>query len=186
MNLPTITTKRLILRKLKYSDRESIFKYASNPKVAKYVLWDAHINIYDTIEFLNLIYDAYNKNNPAPWGIKLKEGNAIIGTSGFIDINEDNNSAEVGYALDFNYWNKGIATEALNEVIRIGFEDLHFDNLTARCISENLPSKRVLEKCGFSHKKHQTMGMKVKGEFVDLDFYILSKENYNLLISNKS
>ena len=107
INLPTLETERLRLRKLLYSDQADIFEYASNPEVAKHLLWEAHQSEFDTIQFLNLVYEAYNKNNAAPWGIELKSINKIIGTVGFVNWDKERNEMEIGYALSQNYWNKG-------------------------------------------------------------------------------
>ena len=38
------------------------------------LLWDSTSESeFDTIQFLNLVYEAYNHNNAAPWGIELKD-----------------------------------------------------------------------------------------------------------------
>ena len=123
-NLPTIETNRLILRKLQYSDQDDIYAYANNPNVAKHVLWDAHKDKFDTIEFLDIILEAYSDNRAAPWGIELKENRKIIGTVGFVSFDSEIMEAEIGYALSEDYWNRGIISEAIKEVLRFGFEQL--------------------------------------------------------------
>ena len=39
-NLPELETKRLLLRKMRLGDAEAMFAYASDPEVARYVLWE--------------------------------------------------------------------------------------------------------------------------------------------------
>ncbi len=68
LNFQLLETERLHLRKLLYSDQADIFEYAKNPEVAKHLLWDTHQNEFDTIQFLNLVYEAYNHNNASSMG----------------------------------------------------------------------------------------------------------------------
>ncbi len=179
-NLPIIETERLILRKLLYSDKEDIFYYASKPEVAKYTLWYPHQSKVDTLEFLNIVYEGYRTNTPAPWGIELKAISKIIGTVGFVDWDKNNHKAEIGYALSQDYWNKGITTEAVRKVINFGFNKMELNRIEARCKRENVSSSRVLVKLGFTFEGILREQMLVKGKFEDMMIYsLLAKENKN-------
>jgi ribosomal-protein-alanine N-acetyltransferase len=162
ISLPKLETERLILRKLEYSDKSDIFEYARNPKVSQYVLWEPHKDVLDTLEFLNMVYDAYNKNSAGPWGIQLKENNKIIGTIGFVYWNKKEKSAEIGYALSEEYWNKGITSEAIKHVIEFGFTTLNLKTIFARCIPDNFASIKILKSNGF--KLDDQVEMLIKGK----------------------
>ena len=56
---------------------------------------------------------------------------------------------EIGYVLSKTYWNKGLMSEAVKEVINYLFNDLDLDFLTCGYYDFNIQSKRVQEKCGF-------------------------------------
>ena len=184
IKLPTLETERLILRKLLYSDQNNIFEYAKNPEVTKHLLWDTHENEFDTIQFLNLIYEAYNHNNPAPWGIELKSNNKIIGTVGFVNWDKDKNEMEIGYAISQKYWGLGIVTEAVNEVIKFGFEQLKLSAITSRCKPVNIGSFRVLEKSGFSFNGIIKDQLLVKGKLEDMRMYSFASKAYFSMMSN--
>ena len=177
-NLPTLRTKRLILRKLLYSDQKDIFNYAKNPRVAEHVLWEAHKTEFDTIQFLNMVYEAYNHCKAAPWGIQLKDSSEIIGTAGFVDFNEDSKCAEVGYALSEDFWGQGIITEAVSSVIEFGFLEMGLNSITARCKPKNEASIRVLEKCSFKFIESVENHLEVKGRLEDINLYSLKREDY--------
>ena len=50
-----LETKRLLLRKLRKNDAESIFgNWASDSEVAKYVTWNAHKDITETKAILDM------------------------------------------------------------------------------------------------------------------------------------
>lgn len=184
IKLPMLETERLHLRKLLYSDQADIFAYAKNPEVAKHLLWDTHQNEFDTIQFLNLVYEAYNHNNPAPWGIELKGNKKIIGTAGFVSWDRDKNEMEVGYALAQNYWGQGIVTEAVEEIIKFGFEKLKLTAITSRCNPINIGSFRVLEKSGFTFNGIIKDQLLVKGKLEDMRMYSFTSENYFLMKEN--
>jgi RimJ/RimL family protein N-acetyltransferase len=58
-------------------------------------------------------------------------------------------SAEIGYFLDENYWNKGIMTKAVNLICRYGFQHLDIVRINTGVFEYNIASQKVLEKCGF-------------------------------------
>lgn len=52
MNLPTLYTKRLIIRPLAVSDAEDMFEYAKTNLVGPKAGWAPHININETYTIL--------------------------------------------------------------------------------------------------------------------------------------
>ncbi len=69
----------------------------------------------------------------------------------------------VGYWIDRNYWGKGIATQALAELLRrVRVRPLH-----ARAASTNIASIHVLENCGFVLIAEQKGFAEARGEEVD-------------------
>jgi [ribosomal protein S5]-alanine N-acetyltransferase len=49
------------------------------------------------------------------------------------------------------YWGKGLATEAVQTVLRHGFCELGLSKIDGGASSENIASKRVMEKIGMRH-----------------------------------
>jgi RimJ/RimL family protein N-acetyltransferase len=67
---------------------------------------------------------------------------------------------EIGYWIGKEYWGKGIATNAVNEFIDIiGIRPLY-----AHVAFDNIGSRRVLEKCGFSKVREDKYFAKARGE----------------------
>jgi RimJ/RimL family protein N-acetyltransferase len=56
--------------------------------------------------------------------------------------------AEVGWAFDPAHQGRGYATEAVQEALRICFEDLGVRRVVALAFADNGPSLRVMEKVG--------------------------------------
>ena len=60
---------------------------------------------------------------------------------------------EIGYVLSKDYWNNGIMTECVKEVINYCFNIVNLDFLICGHFINNDKSRRVQEKCGFKHYK---------------------------------
>lgn len=70
---------------------------------------------------------------------------------------------EVTYWIGQRYWGQGAATAALRELLRIAPErPVH-----ARAVADNLASRRVLEKCGFTVTGSDRGFANGRGEDVD-------------------
>ena len=177
-NLPQLETKRLILRKMTLDDAQDLFEYASDPEETKYTLWDYHKSIEDSIDFLKTAIQKYKNQDVSEWGLVYKENNKFIGTCGYGWWRPVHNRAEIGYALARKYWNQGITTEAVNEVIKFGFEKMKLNRIEGTCLVENIASKRVLEKVGMTFEGILREQLLVKGAYQDLRIYSILRREY--------
>lgn len=177
-NLPVIETPRLRLRKLSMRDASDVYDYASDPEVAEHVTWEHHRNISDSMHFLRIMIQQYADGLPSPWAIVYKELGKLVGTIGYHVWSPANSCAEVGYALAKDYWNKGIMTEAFEEVIRFGFEKMNLNRIEATCKLANTASEKVMLKCGMKFEGIMRKKLFAKGEYHDLKLYALLKSEH--------
>ncbi len=177
-SLPTLTTERLTLRKLRLSDARDLFSYASDPEVARHVLWETHKNLSQSRRFLWGAIRQYHKGLPASYGIVLNKDGKMIGTIGFMWVNTDHKSAEIGYSLSREYWNQGIMTEALKELIRFGFEDLLLNRIEAQHELDNPASGRVMIKSGMTKEGVMRQRLINKGKKVDVAVYAILQSEW--------
>ena len=177
-NLPTLETERLILRKITLEDVEDMYSYGSNEDVSKYVTWETHNTLSDTKGFVEFVLTQYENKKVSPWGIEYKENGKFIGTIDFVSWQVKHNVAEIGYVLSQDYWGKGIVTEAANEVIKFGFNNMDLVRIQAKCFVENIGSARVMEKAGMSFEGIIRKGMFVKGKHQDVKMYSILKEEF--------
>ena len=105
--LPVLETEDLLLRLPRLSDAKDVHAYATDPEVARYVLWDPHRSLADTRAFLRDLRARARRGYPSSWAVVLKETGAVIGTIGFIWYSTDNRSAELGYSFR---WIPGLIT----------------------------------------------------------------------------
>ena len=172
MNL--IETERLLLRPVIENDAEAIFEYSKNEQVGANAGWKPHENIAETHEIMKLVF--LDKENV--FGIELKETGKLVGSIGLIPDpkRQNDNTRMLGYAIGENDWNKGYATEAVQALIRFGFEKLGLHLIAAYCYPFNERSKHVLRKCGFQYegKLHQAE-IRYDGEVIDNECYYITE-----------
>ncbi|MCX6626670.1 MAG: GNAT family N-acetyltransferase [Candidatus Solibacter sp.] len=59
---------------------------------------------------------------------------------------------EIGWRITPERWNRGLATEGAHECLRYAFHDLALAEVVAFTEPANLPSHRVMEKLGMTHR----------------------------------
>lgn len=173
-----ITTQRMLIRKLGIGDAEDIYAVSRNPAVSRFVLWDTHRSLMDSRAMIRGVLRSYRMDEPAPLAMVYRETNRVVGTIGFIWIDREHNSAEIGYSLAQEMWNRGLTTEALRAMIAFGFEKLHLNRIEAQFDVRNVASGRVMEKAGMRKEGVLRQRMYNKGEYIDLEMWAILASDY--------
>ncbi len=176
-SLPVLDTKRLRLRPLSMRDEKDMYRYASDPAVSRHVLWDAHESLRDTRSALRSAIRQYRSGSPGSFAIERRSDRRMIGTIGFMWINTEHRSAEVGYSLARDCWNQGYATEALAAVLRFGFDTLRLNRIEAQHETSNPASGRVMQKCGMTYEGTLRSRVFNKGHFSDVRLYAILRSD---------
>jgi ribosomal-protein-alanine N-acetyltransferase len=174
----TIETERLKLRRLTMGDDEAIYTYGRDPEVTRNVSFHTHQSIEDARIFLRTVLENYEKNEPSVWAICLKETGGLIGTTGLLNWNRDHYRVEIGYALNRDYWNKGIVTEAVKAVIDHLFRNTDLVRIEARCKIPNIASARVMEKAGMKFEGILRKQMHFAGVSHDVKMYSILRDEW--------
>ena len=146
-----LTTKRLLLRPWRESDAESLYEYAKNPEVGPVAGWPVHTSVENSREIIREVLSAEET-----YAVCLKENGRAIGSIGLMvgaasDLNLPDTEGEVGYWIGVPFWGQGLIPEAVEELLRHGFEDLKLEKIWCGYYEGNMKSKRVQEKCGFTY-----------------------------------
>lgn len=175
--MPTLSTERLTLRKMLVGDCYDMNEYARRADVTEYLTWSPHPSVDYTKEYLAYLSHHYTLGDFYDWALILKEENKMIGTCGFTRFSFPNDSAEVGYVINPKYRGRGLAPEALGEVIRFGFSTIGLNRIEAKYIVGNEASRRVMEKVGMRFEGVLRGGMKIKERYRDIGVCaVLAKE----------
>lgn len=168
-NIPVLRTERLTLRRMKVSDADDMFEYASLASTTRYLTWRPHRNREYTKEYLEYLGTRYATGDFYDWAVTLdSEGGKMIGTCGFTRFDPPNDSAEIGYVINPAYHGQEIAVEAAKEVIRFGFEELGLHRIEAKYMIGNSASRRVMEKLGMTFEGELRDALRVGGKFITI------------------
>jgi RimJ/RimL family protein N-acetyltransferase len=147
----SIETDRLRLRRPVAADAESIFqRYAADPEVTRYLGWPTHRSIADTHAFLGFSDAEWMRWPASAYLIEARDTRRLLGSTGLTF--ESATAAETGYVLARDAWGQGFATEALRAMVRLA-PSLGVGYLYAQCHPDHHPSRRVLEKAGFTRDR---------------------------------
>jgi RimJ/RimL family protein N-acetyltransferase len=150
---PRIETARLILRAPTLDDEEAMFQVGSDPLVTKY-LGRAPPTRQTVREKLVKVLEGIHAGTNIIWILSDRDTGAYLGSACLWNWNEPHFRAEVGYDLASASWGRGLVTEAMTAVIRVGWERMKLHSFEGHVHPENQGSIRVLEKLGFRKEAH--------------------------------
>jgi ribosomal-protein-alanine N-acetyltransferase len=177
-DLPTVTTARLRLRKLRIEDIDAVFAYASDPLVSRYTLWQTHQTSAESKAYIKAILDQYGRGDVSVWALEDRERQVCIGTGGFVSWAPRHGRAEIGYALTRRYWGHGLATEAARAFIEFAFQTMHCYRVQARCAPENTASIRVIQKAGMRYEGTLRGYVCTESGHQDLHMYAITRPDW--------
>lgn len=90
-----------------------------------------------------------------------------------------NVEAELGWVFHPDYTRRGLATEAVHELLRICFEDLGLRRVIAQCFALNETSWRLMERVGMRRESYAVRdSLHRSGDWLDGMTYALLKEDW--------
>lgn len=151
-----IETERLILRELRLTDLERLFRLDSDPKVHKYLGNKPVKTLAESEKMLASIIQQYDERGIGRWAAIEKSTGDFIGWSG-LRLNTEyvmNGYAsfyDVGYRLLPEYWGKGYATESGKAAITYAFNTLKLPEVYGITELGNQASHKALLKIGLTY-----------------------------------
>ena len=176
---PELETKRLILRRMTLADAEFYLKHFSDPDIVELTAFEAPVSIERaTQELLEFCIKPFEENRGIRWGIVLKGEAELAGTIGYHQwVRTGGYHARVGYDLAAVHRRRGVMTEALEAVLRYGFETMRLNKVEACTDPRNVASIRLLEKLGFHRDGVLRESTYFHGRFIDeAVFSLLARE----------
>lgn len=180
-SFPTLQTERLILRAHTNGDAKALFALRTHEDVKRYINKENPKNIKETEARIRQVHEGYNNKTSVAWVIALKNNpTEMIGEIGYYRTDLANHRAEIGYMLHPNFWRKGLVSEALSEVIALGFKEIKLHSISATINPSNDASRQILLKHGFEKEAYFKEDYYFKGEFLDTEIYGLLNSNWKL------
>lgn len=147
----TLETPRLLLRPWEESDAQDLFECAKDPRVGPIAGWPAHDTVETSLETIRTVFAV-----PYVFAVVPKEVGKPVGAIS-LQLGKNSNfplpdtEGEIGYWIGVPYWGQGLIPEAVKELLRWGFADLHLGKIWCGYFEGNEKSWRVQEKCGFTY-----------------------------------
>jgi RimJ/RimL family protein N-acetyltransferase len=175
----SLTSTRLIVRRLRESDLAAFCHYRSDPEVARYQDWTTFPE-EDGVRF----FAEQALRHPDAEGIWFqiaiahKETGAIVGDCGLRAIEGQPGQVELGFTLARGHWGKGYATEALTRLLDYVFGERGKQRVIAVTDARNAPEARVLEQAGMRREGHFLGNIWFKGSWGDEYLYALLEQEW--------
>ena len=150
MPLVTLHTERLELRPPRIDDAEAIYRgYATDPEVARYVIWKPHESVERTRTFLEHFMKDHGGDTGYPWIMTLRKGGGLVGA---MHLRVSVPWAEFGFNLARRYWGQGYGSEAVKAVVDFGLGLPGVHRVQATCHVDNGASARAMDKAGMKRE----------------------------------
>ncbi|MBQ8001682.1 MAG: GNAT family N-acetyltransferase [Ruminococcus sp.] len=174
----TIKTERLVLRQFTPEDAQAMYNnWAKDERVTKFLTWAPHENLETTQYVLGLWCADYKRDDWYQWAIEYK--GEVIGSISVVRCFEANDSAEIGYCMGYDYWGKGIMTEAAKAVIDFLFSQINVNKVVICHAVKNPASGKVAQKCGLTFEgTHREEFKALWGEFLDISCYGIVRKDW--------
>lgn len=165
-----------ILRPWQLPDAESIAAAANNPKIAAN-LRNVFPSPYTLANAEWFVGDCIAKDEARQLMRAIVIGGKAAGSVS-VALKDDvyEKSAELGYWLAEEYWNKGVMTEAVRQICRDAFARYDILRIFAEPFADNRGSRRVLEKAGFTCEGTMRNGVYKNGRVSSYCMYALLRE----------
>lgn len=145
-----LNTERLILEplSLKHATQKYV-NWLNDPEVYKYL----ETRGGQTIEKLKSYINHLTKNKVFIWAIIDKVSNIHIGNIKIDPINEIHKLGEYGILIgDKEYWGKGFAREASEEVLNYFFKNNYLRKINLGVVEKNIEAINLYKKLGFQQE----------------------------------
>ncbi|MFZ9009844.1 MAG: GNAT family N-acetyltransferase [bacterium] len=146
---PMLLTRRLRLSDFSASNLPDLAKMNADPEVMRY--FPATLNPEESVALLQRITEHQRINGYSLFALHLKESDAFVGWCGLMVVPFEAHftpAVEIGWRLNKIFWGKGLATEAAEAVLRLGFLELGLSEIVSFTAELNQPSIRVMQKIG--------------------------------------
>lgn len=160
------------MRLLEQTDAEELFQVVQTNRefLSQWLIWVRSVkSIKDSRKKIQHDQDGFYNGNSLELGIF--KNSRLIGRIGFISISGF--EAEIGYWLSETENGKGTISLCCKKLIEYAFAETGIHRVVIRMDTENVKSKKIPERLGFTLEGTARASVLVKGEYRDFFHYSL-------------
>jgi RimJ/RimL family protein N-acetyltransferase len=152
MEVQSIATERLILRRWQARDREPFARMNRDPQVMEH--FPAPLTKLESDALVERIEAHFVNHGFGLYALELRPHGTFIGFAGIsVPAFQAHFTpcVEIGWRIAAEHWGRGLATEAARAIVRHAFHTLGLAALVSFTVPANARSRRVMEKLGMTH-----------------------------------
>jgi RimJ/RimL family protein N-acetyltransferase len=180
-----LETARLVLRPFEAGDLEALFAFHSLPEVARFLYWEARDR-----EQVRAVLDAKvrqtrleDEGQVLALAVVWREVGTVVGEVSLRWLSRRHRQGEIGFVFHPGYQGRGLATEAAEMLLRLGFAELGLHRIIGRCDALNLASARLMERLGMRREAHFVHSELFKGSWGDELVYAMLEDEWRARVS---
>lgn len=166
------------LRRLEQKDSKKMLEWMTDNDLSKHLrIGQKSIDMESVIQFINL-----SQENTANLHLAISfDSGEYIGTISLKSISFINSNSEYAVALTRDSIGKGIAKVATDTILYIGFQLLDLNKIYLNVASNNKRAISFYNKYGFTHEGTFKEHIFLNNEFTDLEWYGITKKQFNTI-----
>lgn len=183
-----LLTERLVLRPFADDDFEDFYAYHSLDEVTRYLYGDTldRMQARAALRQKTTLAELTEAGQSMVLAVYWPEAGAVIGEVNLVWLSSEHRQGETGFTFHPDYQGKGLAREASEVMLRLGFEELGLHRIIGRCDPRNGPSWRLLERLGMRREAHFVQNEIFKGEWGDEYVYAVLADEWRTRRSQSS
>lgn len=149
-------------------NREHIGKWLKFPSIT--------VTSEDSKAFIERVRLRYAKGDG--YWLGIWNDDELVGSIGFLYIDQENKKTEIGYWLGKEYEGKGMVTKSIKALINYGFDELHLNKIEIGAATDNVKSRAIPERLGFKLEGEIRDYEYINGRFLDRVIYGLKSTEW--------
>lgn len=147
--IPELETPDYLLRGVALTDASSLLSFMSDKHTMKFITPNPVQTRQEMERKIKSYLDGFKEKKEIPWVIINKQDGDLIGQFRLHKLHVWHQKAEMGAVIRDDFQKKGVMTEILKVLLPFVYEGLKLNRLVGDIFSENIGSRKLLEKFGF-------------------------------------
>lgn len=172
-------TARLTLRPFTADDLDDVYAYYSRPDVTRFLFQEPRDREETRLVLARKAQEHVlsDQHRQMVLAVVWREVGRVVGEVNLEWLSQKHRRGEIGFIFNPEFHSRGLATEAAEAMLRVGFEELGLHRIIGRCDARNRPSAALMERLGMRREAHLVHNEMFKGEWADeLVFAMLEDE----------
>jgi ribosomal-protein-alanine N-acetyltransferase len=144
-----MTTSRIIVRELRKSDAQALFRVSRSPDIAPHA-WEGPATVDDVARFIEWTRTRRAEGKSVCFGVVPRSHSSVAGIFALRSMQPGFFRAEFSFFLDRPFWGTGVFEDAVRLVCDFAFNAVGVHRIEARSEIDNGRANGALQKIGAS------------------------------------